>query len=241
MEWNKPWHARPVGWNLLPGWAESEKEPEVTFSIRETNKGLTLLKNEEELVCDVLPRRLFKTIQTHLHLDVASWSPDFVFIHSGVALSEHGLILLPGSSFAGKSTLVKALTELGCKYFSDEFAVVDREGLVHPFPRPSHIRGERGGKFIGPRKLGWSDSLTPQPASTIIFTQYVESGEWLPTKLKKARALVRLLEHTVSAKIRTQTSIKLLTKLLDKNPIAVESDRGEAKKAAEQLLSWLGS
>ena len=44
----------------------------------------------------------------------------------------------------GKTTLVKALVEAGATYYSDEFAVLDKEGQVQPYPVPLSIRGNNG-------------------------------------------------------------------------------------------------
>ena len=42
---------------------------------------------------------------------------------------------LPGHSFSGKSTLVAALVRAGAVYYSDEFAVLDPDGFVHPYAK----------------------------------------------------------------------------------------------------------
>jgi uridine kinase len=41
-------------------------------------------------------------------------------------------IAIPGRSFSGKTSLVTALVRAGAVYYSDEFAVIDRDGLVRP-------------------------------------------------------------------------------------------------------------
>src|SRR6267142_2744385 len=45
-----------------------------------------------------------------------------------------------GRSLSGKTTLVRELLRRGATYYSDEFAVVDDFGNIHPFPRPLGIR-----------------------------------------------------------------------------------------------------
>ena len=51
---------------------------------------------------------------------------------AGVVGWENRAIVMPGASFAGKTTLVRAWLEAGATYYSDEFAVLDRAGRVHP-------------------------------------------------------------------------------------------------------------
>ena len=57
----------------------------------------------------------------------------------------HGrAILVPGHSFQGKSTLVQAFVAAGALYFSDELALIDGAGQVHPYPRPMMLRDGTG-------------------------------------------------------------------------------------------------
>ena len=56
-----------------------------------------------------------------------------IFIHAGVVGWQGRAIVIPGRSFSGKSTLVAALLQAGATYYSDEFAVLDGRGYVHPF------------------------------------------------------------------------------------------------------------
>src|SRR5207247_125098 len=60
--------------------------------------------------------------------------------HAGAVAHRGRIALLPGQSFAGKTTLTAALVELGALYYSDEFAVLDADGLVHPYAKDLSIR-----------------------------------------------------------------------------------------------------
>lgn len=58
-------------------------------------------------------------------------------IHAGVVAGADGLVVIPGASGHGKTTLVAALTQAGFPYVSDEVLAIDRSTqLVTPFPRP---------------------------------------------------------------------------------------------------------
>jgi hypothetical protein len=65
-------------------------------------------------------------------------------VHSGVVAHDGRAILLPGPTHAGKSTLVAELVRLGAPYFSDEYALIDADGRVHPYPRPMLLRDGSG-------------------------------------------------------------------------------------------------
>ena len=51
---------------------------------------------------------------------------------------------MPGLSFSGNMTLVRAVVEAGAVYYSDEHAMLDEVGRVHPYARPLPFRPPRG-------------------------------------------------------------------------------------------------
>ena len=69
-----------------------------------------------------------RALAAHAELFVAERAPDHLFVHAGVVGWEGRAIVMPGASFAGKTTLVQAWLEAGATYYSDEFAVLDRAG-----------------------------------------------------------------------------------------------------------------
>src|SRR4051794_20574153 len=52
--------------------------------------------------------------------------------------------VIPRVSHSGKTTLVAALVRAGATYYSDEYAVFDAQGSVHPYARPLGIRDGNG-------------------------------------------------------------------------------------------------
>lgn len=61
---------------------------------------------------------------------------DFLALHAAAASWGEAGVVLPAPPDSGKTTLVAGLTQVGCRYLSDEVALIDvRSGLVHPFPR----------------------------------------------------------------------------------------------------------
>src|SRR5687768_17180193 len=63
-------------------------------------------------------------LENALQATVAAHARGRVFVHAGVVGWRGRAIVLPGRSFAGKSTLVRALLAAGATYYSDEFAVL---------------------------------------------------------------------------------------------------------------------
>ena len=79
---------------------------------------------------------LLQAWEADARLYVAEHAPRRVFVHAGVVAWKGRAILLPGPSYVGKSTLVMELVRAGAVYYSDEYAVLDARGRVHPFAQP---------------------------------------------------------------------------------------------------------
>ena len=90
---------------------------------------------EAEVTWETLPGSLDQS----LHLAVAEFSPQAVFLHAGVAVWNGAAILIPGRSHAGKSTLIKSLIEAGAVYYSDEFAPVLPDGFGNSLPKTAFL------------------------------------------------------------------------------------------------------
>ena len=150
-----------------------------------------------------MPRR--RSQQAHEALLVAERAPDHLFVHAGVVGWENRAIVMPGTSFAGKTTLVQAWLEAGATYYSDEFAVLDRAGRVHPFARPLSIRDGSAAvdslRVAGPPPLGAEIGTTPLPIGLVLSqppTGLVLARR--PRRLTPAPALLALMRHTVAAR-----------------------------------------
>lgn len=62
---------------------------------------------------------------------------ELLCMHAGVVAGQNGLVVLPGVSGLGKTTLVAALVQSGFGYVSDEALAIDRAKLgVESFARP---------------------------------------------------------------------------------------------------------
>jgi hypothetical protein len=78
--------------------------------------------------------------ESALRIRIAEMAPRRVFVHAGVVGRRNLAIILTGKSYTGKTTLVRELIRSGADYYSDEYAVLDAGGKVHPFLRPLEIR-----------------------------------------------------------------------------------------------------
>ena len=106
--------------------------------------GYRLSQDDEVVAEDSELKPVTDEFARALMVHVANYAPDRVFVHAGVVGWKGRALVLPGTSFAGKTTLVAELVRAGATYYSDEYAVVDEQGRVHPYPRDLQMRDAGG-------------------------------------------------------------------------------------------------
>ena len=178
-------------------------------------------------------------IDTHMCGYIAVHALERIFVHAGVVAHNGHLIMLPGMSFAGKSTLVAALLRAGATYYSDDFAVLDENGRVHPYPKPISLRGKNLTQTIHTAEsLGGTSGAEPRPPSLIVVTNYRPGADWRPRRLSAGEGVLALLSNTVPARERPAESLRALTAAVGGAKV-LESERGEADELVPLLLAEL--
>jgi len=237
----------PAGMLLPFGWrAVEDHEPEAPVSVR-----YQLLTDSSvggppsyrvyagaDLVADV--RSLTdagRALAAHAEPFVAERAPDHLFVHAGVVGWEGRAIVMPGASFAGKTTLVQEWLKAGGTYYSDEFAVLDRAGRVHPFARPLAIRD---GSLPSTRRvpaaaLGAEAGTTPLPIGLVLATSYRTGARWQPRPLSAARTLLELMRHTVAARGNPEHSMPILKQAASVG-LAFAGPRGDARSLVAAVI-----
>lgn len=180
---------------------------------------------------------LFEAFDQSLVPFLAGWSRGRIFLHAGVVGWRGRAIVLPGRTFTGKSTLVAALVRAGASYYSDEFAVLDARGRVHPYPRPIALRDERlCTKIVTAGELGGRVGRRPLPIGLALLSRYREGRRLRPRPLTPARAILRLLPHTIPIRFRPEAALSALEAGLA-NAAIFESLRGDAAESARAILA----
>jgi hypothetical protein len=179
-------------------------------------------------------------IESDLRLYVAQSARRRVFVHAGVVGWRGRAILLPGHSAAGKSSLVAALVRAGATYYSDEYAVLDPQGRVHPFPAPLSLRGQRGApsQKLSAESLGGA-GRRPLPVGLVAFSRHEPGARWRPRGLTLGQAVLALLAHTIPARRRPAMVLPTLGRALS-GAVLLRGRRGEAVDVAGSLLRRLG-
>jgi hypothetical protein len=118
-------------------------------------------------------------------------------VHAGAVLWDGKALLLPGATHAGKSSLVAELLRQGATYFSDEYALIDSEGRVHPYPRPLLLRNGSPEQFpVLPGECNASVGDAPVPVGWILSLEYQSAGTWSVAVVPQSEALLTLLRNT---------------------------------------------
>jgi hypothetical protein len=177
------------------------------------------------------------SFETDVEWTVAARAPRLIFVHAGVVGWRGRAILLPGRSGSGKTRLVETLVRAGATYYSDEYAILDSRGRVHPFARPLNRRtGEGGLERIAPAEIGGRAGTAPLRAGAILVTRYEAGGQWRPRRLSRGRAMIELLAHTLPARVRPAESLAAIARATQSAP-ALKGRRGEAEDLAHALLT----
>jgi len=177
-------------------------------------------------------------LEADLEQYIGDRAPRRTFVHAGVVGWNGQAIVIPGRSFSGKSSLVKALVEAGASYYSDEFAVLDERGRVDPYPIPLAIRSERDGAAsmkYRVEQLGGVAGVRPLPVGLVLITRFVSGTRFRPRPVSAGRAVLELLAHTLPARRRPERILDVLSRVVSQ-ALVLRGTRGEAGETARQIL-----
>lgn len=180
---------------------------------------------------------LFERFEADLQLAIAEAARRRVFIHAGVVGWRGRAILLPGRSFAGKTTLVAELVRAGADYYSDEFAVLDAEGRVHPYAKPLSVRaaGSYRQRKVSVEEFGGSAARGPLAVGLVVVSEFREGARLRLCALSPGEGALALLANTVPARRRPAEVLAVLERVV-RGAAVLSGARGEAAEAARRIL-----
>lgn len=178
-------------------------------------------------------RHLNSMIRAH----VAGKSKNWVFVHAGVVEWKGKAIIIPGQSHQGKTTLVSELIRIGARYMSDEFAILDENGMVNPFDRDLSVRIDNDMKGIPASVFGAQKQLEPIEAGMVLFTEFRDNGAWKPEKISVGSGILATIPQVIPVSFNTEFALKVLNTTFNR-AIIVKSDRGEARETAPKILAF---
>ncbi len=173
-------------------------------------------------------------VRTH----VALHAHGRIFIHAGAVAYGGRAIVLPGQSMSGKTTLVAALVAEGAVYYSEEYAVLDAHGFVHPYPKPLSIRrSDMVGVDTPVEALGGVAGEAPVPVGLVAVATYAPGARWDPRRLSRSEGVLALLSHAIAARERPEEAFAAVHRAAP--PVTLEGERGDAAETARALLGAL--
>jgi hypothetical protein len=231
----------PPGWTPAPP-GEVDHRGEVIAlpcgGASEASRFQVMYDGKPVLETSELDLALF-TLEAHLKLSVAEEAHDRVFVHAGVVGHRNRVIVIPGRSFTGKTTLVVALLRAGAVYYSDEYAVFDSEGLVHPYPRRISVRTASGGhERPTPEALGSRVGTEPLPVGMVVVTENEPGAVWQPRQLSAGETALELLNNTVAVRRNPARTLAMLTAAVP-GAVGLKGPRGDAEEVARALLEMV--
>jgi len=157
-------------------------------------------------------------------------------VHAGAVLIDGRAVLLPGSTHAGKSSLVAELLQRGARHFSDEYALIDDRGLVHSYPRPLLLRkGSIVQSIVLPEELNSGFATAPAPVGWILAIDYVPEAAWDIREISHAEAVMLLLRNTPHEMAQSPEMIDFFLRVAA-SAACCEGTRGDAAEAATRIL-----
>lgn len=185
---------------------------------------------------------ILEDLEGALHFSVAIGARRRLFIHAGVVGWRGRAIVLPGRSRSGKTSLVKALVQAGATYYSDEYAVLDAQGRVHPYPKPLSLReeGRERPRLCRIEALGGRVGTRPLPVGLIAVTEHKPEAHWRPRVVSAGEAVLSLLDNTVLARYQPEQTLETLQRAVT-GAVALKGKRGEAEEVAATLLKRMES
>ncbi|WP_372791761.1 MauE/DoxX family redox-associated membrane protein [Paraconexibacter sp.] len=186
---------------------------------------------------------LLETLAARVRVHVAEHAPRHAFVHAGVVAWQERAIVIPGRSFSGKSTLVTALLRQGARYLSDEYAVIDSDGLVHPFDKPIALRAP-GTRTSVEHPVSQFTSLPvqaePLPIGAVVRAPYEPAARWEPVPGTTGAGVLALIDNCVGIR-RDPSRVMATLRRAMAGAVFVDGPRGDADETARALLTHLSA
>lgn len=228
---------------LLPPDAEPTPNDHVqeSFGLVQEGNGYTYTRDGHPVSSDLDLEFALTLIQTQVRLYIGLNAPNRIFIHAGAVAHNGRAIVIPGRSFTGKTSLVGAFLRAGAVYYSDEFAVLDEQALVHPYLTPLSFRldGDQR-EDVSPAALGSTAGNGPIPIGAFVLTQYRPGASWAPETLSRGRAALDVLDNALAALKRHEEILPVLRRATE-GVIVLKGERGEPEEVVADVFRRLES
>lgn len=236
--------ARKIIKDSLPKCFQEIEETEVEHDfllVRNPSKNDSLYKNGESVLTRINREGLITTLGSKIRLTMAEYAVRHVFVHAGVVSWKGKSLIVPGTSLSGKTTLTAELVKRGALYYSDDFAVFDSDGLVHPFAKPLSIRD--GGKDFtqieySVEEIGGIAGEEKIRPLMILITEFKPKAKWNPRVLSKGKGIMELLKHTIPMRRNPVFTLEVLNKIVNQ-AVMIKTRRNDVSESADKVIDYL--
>jgi hypothetical protein len=196
-----------------------------------------LYGDTQQLTRTANPEDLYEALEADMDFYLAQATRQRLFVHAGVVAWKGRAIVIPGRSQSGKTTLVKAFLQAGASFYSDEYAVFDLRGRVHPYPRRLSVRvdGSDQTSRLSAESLGSATGAESLPVGLLTLTRYKAGAQWKPKALSPGQGTLGLLANALAARRQPERALATLGRVVRRVPILAGA-RGEAAETVASIL-----
>lgn len=240
----------PLLVKIFPNGFESVSQAAIEYEFRirrKRNGDFELLRDGKKVFALTSEKVFLEMLESHLRLTVARYTSEKVFLHAGVVSWQGIGIIFPADSFSGKSTLVAEMVRRGALYYSDEYAVLDADGAVHPFAKMLSLRGiidDYEQLDCSVESVGGVAAREIMPVKVILITRFEKDTKLdansEPEILSLGQSVMELLPHTFSLRSNPNFTLEVLNKTLSR-AIIIRIVRGEVRDFAEWFVHYIES
>jgi hypothetical protein len=228
----------PYGWRPVHQ-ANLDREYGVTHEQERDQSLVYSIHSDDAIVFKGAIDEAMDALERDIRLYLVDHAPDLVFVHAGVVGWRGHAIVVPAKSGAGKSSLTIELVRAGAEYYSDEFAVLDSNGMVHPFATHFQVRSRPDLRQHrrSLREVGGVAGTAPIPIGLIAAVSHRPNSVDGIESLTPGQGILELLKH-VPIGPNPDKTLAFLEKAVEGARIVI-GERGEAKPFARYLLNLL--
>ena len=193
---------------------------------------------EREFSVDVSSEDSLVRFESDFGLYVSEKLPGLVAVHAALIHVDDAVVIVPGSSGVGKSSLCVAAMEAGWEVWSDEYCLINTTtGDVSGWPRPIRQRLVGGGV----RRIDHQGPVGPGLATHVLAMTYsAEVSDLSLEPVSPGQVAMDLMANTVCARSRAEETFRATTALA-KKVTGFSGHRGDIASALAPLRELLRS
>lgn len=194
-------------------------------------------------------------VRAAVKLWVGANARQHVFVHAGVVGWNGRAVVLPGGRGVGKTTLVHAFLQRGATYFSDDMAIVDVHGRVHPYPLLLSVRAHDADLSesrtphlaVDPATLGARTATQALPVAAVVFARLLRPQSdvfprgWVPETLSPGNTVLKLMSHVVGVRRRPAFTLDALHAMVRTATVRLEGTRTEFESVLTDVCDRLAA